>query len=112
MGIFEPNTDKELDYENDGEICICGPTVMLGYYNNEAETNITLKHHKDGHIWLHTGDIGSMDKDGFITYKQRLKRMIISSGYNVYPSLLEERADTKITLPDFKKKSNYSDLGT
>ena len=90
IGIFEPNTDKELDYDNDGEICICGPTIMLGYYNNEAETNITLKHHKDGNIWLHTGDIGSMDKDGFITYKQRLKRMIITSGYNVYPSQIEE----------------------
>ena len=90
IGIFKPNTDIELDYDRDGEICICGPTVMLGYYNNEAETNLTLKHHKDGNIWLHTGDIGSMDKDGFITYKQRLKRMIISSGYNVYPSQIEE----------------------
>lgn len=90
IGIFKPNTDIELDYDSDGEICICGPTVMLGYYNNEAETNLTLKHHKDGNIWLHTGDIGSMDKDGFITYKQRLKRMIISSGYNVYPSQIEE----------------------
>ena len=74
IGIFKPNTDKELDYDTDGEICICGPTVMLGYYNNEAETNLALKHHRDGNIWLHTGDIGSMDKDGFITYKQRLKR--------------------------------------
>ena len=90
IGIFKPNTDKELDYDTDGEICICGPTVMLGYYNNEAETNLALKHHRDGNIWLHTGDIGSMDKDGFITYKQRLKRMIVTSGYNVYPSQIEE----------------------
>ncbi len=63
---------------------------MLGYYNNEAETNKALRYHKDGNIWLHTGDIGSMDKDGFITYKQRIKRMIVSSGYNVYPSQIEE----------------------
>ena len=90
IGIFEANTDNKLDYDKDGEICICGPTVMLGYYNNEAETNMTLKHHKDGNIWLHTGDIGSMDKDGFITYKQRLKRLIVTSGYNVYPSQIEE----------------------
>lgn len=90
MGIFEPNTDKQLGYDKDGEICICGPTVMLGYYNNEAETNLALRHHKDGNIWLHTGDIGAMDKDGFITYKQRLKRMIVTSGYNVYPSQIEE----------------------
>ena len=90
LGIFEPNTDNQLGYDEDGEICICGPTVMLGYYNNEAETNITLRHHRDGNIWLHTGDIGSMDSDGFVTYKQRLKRMIVSSGYNVYPSQIEE----------------------
>ena len=90
VGIFKPNTDKEVDYGEDGEICICGPTVMLGYYNNDVETSMVLKHHKDGNIWLHTGDIGSMDKDGFITYKQRLKRIIVTSGYNVYPSQIEE----------------------
>ena len=90
IGIFEPNTDNQLLFDEDGEICICGPTVMLGYYNDEGETNLVLRHHKDGNIWLHTGDIGSMDSDGFITYKQRLKRMIISSGYNVYPSQIEE----------------------
>ena len=90
VGIFEPNTEERVDYGEDGEICVCGPTVMLGYYDNEGETNLTLRHHRDGNVWLHTGDIGSMDEDGFITYKQRLKRMIISSGYNVYPSQIEE----------------------
>lgn len=90
IGIFEPNTENRVDYDEDGEICICGPTVMLGYYNDEAETNLVLRHHRDGNVWLHTGDIGSMDEDGFITYKQRLKRMIISSGFNVYPSQIEE----------------------
>ena len=90
IGIFKPNTDKEVEYGTDGEICICGPTVMLGYYNNELETSMALKHHKDGNVWLHTGDIGSMDKDGFVTYKQRLKRVIVTSGYNVYPSQIEE----------------------
>ena len=90
IGIFEPNTENRVDYGEDGEICVCGPTVMLGYYNNEAETNLVLRHHRDGNVWLHTGDIGSMDEDGFITYKQRLKRMIVTSGYNVYPSQIEE----------------------
>ena len=90
VGIFEPNTENRMDYNEDGEICVCGPTVMLGYYDNEGETNLALRHHKDGNVWLHTGDIGSMDEDGFITYKQRLKRMIVSSGYNVYPSQIEE----------------------
>lgn len=88
--IVKPNTDEELPYGEDGEICICGPTVMLGYYNNEKETNEALHIHSDGNVWLHSGDIGSMDKNGFITYKQRLKRMIVTSGYNVYPSQIEE----------------------
>ena len=88
--IVKPGTDEEVPYGTDGEICISGPTVMLGYYNDEKETNDALRIHKDGNIWLHSGDIGIMDKDGFITYKQRLKRMIISSGYNVYPSQIEE----------------------
>lgn len=88
--ITKPGTDEELPCGEDGEICISGPTVMLGYYNNEKETNEALHIHKDGNVWLHSGDIGSMDKDGFITYKQRLKRMIVTSGYNVYPSQIEE----------------------
>ena len=92
--IFEPNSEVPVPYEKDGEICVCGPIVMLGYFNNEPETNQVLKFHKDGNIWLHTGDIGSMDKDGFITYKQRLKRMIVTSGYNVYPSRIEEVIST------------------
>ena len=88
--IVKPGTDEEVGIDEDGELCICGPTVMLGYYNNEKETNEALHIHKDGNIWLHSGDIASMDKDGYITYKQRLKRMIVSSGYNVYPSQIEE----------------------
>lgn len=88
--ITKPGTDEPVSTGEDGEVCICGPTVMLGYYNNEKETNEALHIHKDGNVWLHSGDIGSMDKDGFITYKQRLKRMIVTSGYNVYPSQIEE----------------------
>lgn len=88
--IVKPMTEEEVPYGEDGEICISGPTVMLGYYNNEKETNEALRIHKDGNIWLHSGDIGFMDKDGYITYRQRLKRMIVTSGYNVYPSQIEE----------------------
>ena len=89
IGIFDPN-DKEVPYGKEGEICVSGPNVMLGYYNNEKETNLALHIHKDGNVWLHSGDIGVMDSDGYITYKSRLKRLIISSGYNVYPSQIEE----------------------
>ena len=87
--ICEPNTTKNLYYDDDGEICISGPSVMMGYLNNEEETKNVLKKHDDGKIWLHTGDVGSMDKNGVVYFKSRLKRMIISSGYNVYPNYIE-----------------------
>ena len=87
--IVEPNTSKELPYGTEGEMVISGPTVMAGYLRSRKETRETLKKHKDGRIWLHTGDSGMMDKDGFIYYKQRLKRMIISSGYCLYPQYIE-----------------------
>ena len=88
--IVVPNTQDEVPYEEEGEICVSGPTVMLGYLDNEKETNEVLQKHKDGRIWLHTGDMGYMTSDGIIFYTQRLKRMIISSGYNVYPSRIEQ----------------------
>ena len=88
--IVKPGTQDEVSYGEDGEICVSGPTVMLGYLDNEKETNEMLQKHNDGMIWLHTGDIGMMNENGIIYYKQRLKRMIISSGYNVYPSYIEK----------------------
>ena len=87
--IINSNRDT-LPFGEVGEIVINSKALMMGYLNNESETNETLQIHKDGHIWLHTGDLGYMDEDGFIFYKGRLKRMIITSGYNVYPSHVEE----------------------
>jgi long-chain acyl-CoA synthetase len=89
FGIFEYGTTNLVPYGEDGEICISGPTVMKGYYNNEEETKNALKLHDDGRIWLHTGDMGIMDEDGYVYFKQRYKRVIISSGYNIYPSQIE-----------------------
>jgi len=88
-GIFSED-NKEVPYGETGEICINGPTVMLGYYKNEEETKMALQLHDDGNIWLHTGDIGSMDNDGFVTYINRKKRIIVSSGYNIYPNQIEK----------------------
>ena len=87
--IVRIGTHDEVPYNTDGEICISGPTVMMKYINNPEETFQTLRQHKDKRIWLHTGDIGAMDENGFIFFKQRLKRVIISSGYNIYPSYIE-----------------------
>lgn len=87
--IVSPGTQDEVPYGEDGEICISGPTVMLGYLDNEKETNEMLQIHKDGALWLHTGDMGMMTNEGIIYYRQRIKRMIVSSGYNIYPSYVE-----------------------
>lgn len=91
--VVDPHNDKELPYGEEGEICICGPTVMKGYLNNAEETASTLRRHEDGNLWLHTGDLGYMDEDGFVYYKQRMKRLIIVSGINVYPSQVENAID-------------------
>ena len=77
----------------DGEICFSGPTVMLGYVNDTKETMQTIRTHDDKKQWLHTGDIGHMDEEGMVFFTQRLKRMIISSGYNIYPSYIENVID-------------------
>lgn len=91
--IVKTNTQEEVPYGTEGEICINGPTVMLGYVGNPKETAHTLQVHPDGLTWLHTGDLGYIDEDGFVYFKQRLKRMIVSSGYSIYPSQLENIID-------------------
>ena len=91
--IVEPGTDRELPYGQEGEILLAGPTVMKGYMNHPEETAQTLRTHPDGLTWVYTGDLGCMDEEGFIYFRGRAKRMIITSGYNVYPSQLENILD-------------------
>lgn len=87
--IVKVGTHDECAPNEEGEICISGPTVMLGYLDDEDETALALRVHEDNRVWLHTGDIGCMDEEGFVYFKQRLKRIIISSGYNIYPTYVE-----------------------
>lgn len=91
--IVKPGTEEEVPYGEEGEICLAGPTVMMEYINNPEETANTLRRHKDGLTWVHTGDLGMMDDEGFIYFRQRIKRMIVTSGYNVYPSRIENILD-------------------
>ena len=91
--IVEPGTDRELPYGEEGEILLAGPTVMREYMKHPDETAQTLRHHADGLTWVYTGDLGTMDDEGFIYFKGRAKRMIISSGYNVYPGQIENILD-------------------
>ncbi len=84
------NSIKEVEPGIEGEICVSGPTIMMGYYNNKEETKKVLKRHDDGKTYLHTGDIGYINQNGVIYFTQRLKRIIVSSGFNLYPSIIEE----------------------
>lgn len=72
ISIFEPGTQKEMTYNQMGEICISGPGLMLGYDNEEA-TAKSLQVHEDGMTWLHTGDIGFMNEDGVLYVQTRGK---------------------------------------
>lgn len=95
VGIPLPDTEIKLVNSEDGitevpqgaegEILVKGPQVMKGYYNKPAETEIALK---DG--WLHTGDVGKQDKDGYLYIVDRIKDMIIASGYNIYPNEIDQ----------------------
>ena len=87
--IVEPGTQNEVPNGTDGELCICGPTVMKGYYKNEEETKLVLQVHEDGKTWLHTGDMFCRDDDGYFYFRQRISRMIISTGYNIYVTQVE-----------------------
>lgn len=91
--IVEPGTENELPFGEEGEILLAGPTVMKEYINHPDETATTLRKHADGLTWVYTGDLGVMDEEGFIYFKGRAKRMIISSGYNVYPAQIENILD-------------------
>lgn len=86
--VCAPDTNEKLPDGEIGEICVNGPTVMLGYVNDKEETDNAIRTHSDGTQWLHTGDLGYLD-NGVLHFTSRLKRMIISNGYNIYPTELE-----------------------
>jgi long-chain acyl-CoA synthetase len=87
--ICRPGSVEELPPGEEGEICVAGPAVMLGYLDDPEATADALRVHGDGRTWLHTGDLGRMDEDGFFYFTARLKRLIKSSGFNVYPAQVE-----------------------
>lgn len=92
ISIFEPKTDKELMYYQEGEICVSGPSIMYGYLNNPEKTSMTIKKHSDGKLWLHSNDIGYMDKEGRVYPVDRIERMIIKGedGFKIFPQKIEE----------------------
>lgn len=88
--IVEIGSCTEVPTGVDGELCLTGPNLMLGYYKNDAATAQALRKHKDGEVWLHTGDVFCKDENGYLFFRQRLARMIVSAGFNIYLSQVEK----------------------
>lgn len=89
VSAFDPDTGMEKKYRELGEICLCTPTMMMGYYKNEDATKAIIRRHSDGKDWIHSGDIGYITEDGFVYIVDRIKRMIIMSGFKIFPSEIE-----------------------
>ncbi len=90
MGIFKPGTDEELPYNEVGEACVTGPTLMQEYLNKPEETSQALKLHKDGRVWLHTKDLMYCDTDGSFFFEDRISDTFMRFGFNVHPNKINE----------------------
>ncbi|MCL2316881.1 MAG: fatty acid--CoA ligase family protein, partial [Actinomycetia bacterium] len=88
--VVEPGTTRALPPDTEGEFAMTGPTLMRGYLGDPDATAATLRVHEDGRTWLHTGDLGTMDADGYLYFKGRSKRLIKVSGVAVYPMQVEQ----------------------
>ncbi|MGH2693084.1 MAG: long-chain-fatty-acid--CoA ligase [Actinomycetota bacterium] len=100
IGLPIPDTDckivdlddpeKEVKQGQPGELCMAGPQIMKGYWNRRDETDDMIRVHKDGIRWLHSGDIATVDEEGYFSIVDRKKDMILVSGFNVYPTDVEQ----------------------
>jgi long-chain acyl-CoA synthetase len=90
VAAFDLESGEECTYGQEGELCICSPGMMLGYYNVPEQTSQSLRIHSDGKRWLHTGDLGTVDEEGFVRVSGRMTRMIlISANAKIYPAAME-----------------------
>ena len=87
--LVEPGTTEVLPNTEEGELCLRGPSLMSGYYENEQATSEVFRTHDDGLVWLHTGDVVTLTEDNTIVFRSRYKRMVKINGINVYPTLIE-----------------------
>ena len=95
--VVDPDSGKEQTYGEIGELCFCTPNTMIGYYRNEAATRKILEVDQDGKVWVHTGDLGYVDEDGFVFIKGRLKRVYLtttsetdSTPFKLFPDRIED----------------------
>ncbi|MDO5845546.1 MAG: class I adenylate-forming enzyme family protein [Methanocorpusculum sp.] len=87
--VVTPGTTDVLPPGTEGELCIGGPVLMTGYYNDPEATNEVLIRHPDGKLWLHTGDIMIVDETGKAFFQSRAKRIVKVKGFNVYPTIID-----------------------
>lgn len=90
INVIDESTMAEKAYGEKGEICVYTPGAMIGYLDDEDGTNRILHKHRDGRIWIHTGDIGHKDEEGFVYFDGKLKRCLDIAGVHVYPSVIED----------------------
>ena len=96
VSAFDPETLEEKKFKETGEICISGPSLMLGYIDNQEETDAVIKTHKDGNRWIHTGDLGYIDEDGFVFIQGRLKRIYITEHNGALSKIFPDRIEKTI----------------
>lgn len=94
MKIIDPENGQERKYGEEGEICFCAPNIMVGYFKNPKETDNIIKVHADGKKWIHTGDRGSVNQDGFLRFQGRIKKIYLTKGsdnsvYKLFPMEIE-----------------------
>lgn len=111
LKIVKSGTEEELKTGEVGEIIFSSDTTMKGYFNNTQATNNILKRHADGNLYVHSQDLGYVDEDGYLYFKGRLKRMIVTNGYNIFPveieNIIEAHKDVSrccvLGVPDEKR---------
>ena len=103
VSIFDPETNEELGYNKQGEVCITGPNIMIGYFKNQQATEDIMRVHEDGSVWIHSGDIGYITENGNLFIVDRVKRMIIRyDGFKVFPSIIENVISSHIAVKTCK----------
>lgn len=89
VAAFDPDTNEKLEYGIEGEICINSDNVFVEYLNNKQETKKIKQIHSDGSEWIHTGDIGFVDLDGYVYINGRSKRLIKKEAFKISPDTIE-----------------------
>lgn len=116
VAAFDPETNQRLENGIEGEICIKSDSIFVEYLNNEEETKKIKQLHSDGEQWIHTGDLGIVDEDGYVYINGRSKRLIKKEAFKICPDTIENLIIDNITevkdcvvvgVPDIEKEGSF-----